>query len=268
MTIHARRSVLAATLLLIAGAVWVGCGGAAATAIVDRDAGTGIEADGGSAGDAATDSAASSGDSGAMADGAPESGSSKDSGRDDSVGSDSGAGDGEGPEGSAPEASVDSGGGDSSVPDAGQDAGNCVGSVDVVVDNGALEHWTFECAGELYANQYSSPIGYLYTSNGSGQHGLKLVACRSAALNSEGMALYVDSAAGVGAYMAGTPKYTDGSGGLFGKSWDPFDVVVTAFGPEGQPIEGTLAVSPSKNNASHTLSGSFHVCRAVDYVGP
>jgi len=101
-----------------------------------------------------------------------------------------------------------------------------------------------------------------------GLHGLKIVGCKTAALNSEGVALYADNAAGVGTYVVGTPKYSDGNGVVLGRSSDPFNVVVTAFGAEGQPIEGTFTVTSTKNNVSHTLIGSFHVCRAATYVGP
>ncbi len=158
--------------------------------------------------------------------------------------------------------------GDSSPVDAGQDAASCIGSIDIVVDNGPLQHWTSECLGELYANQYSTPLGYLYRINGGDPHGLKIVGCKSGAQNSEGIALYANNAVGVGTYVVGSPKYSDGNGMVLGKGTDPFNVVVTTFGAQGALIEGTFAATSTKNNVSHTLSGSFHVCRAPDYTGP
>ena len=147
--------------------------------------------------------------------------------------------------------------------------GPCVGTIDLAIDGIGPQHFTFECAGDFDANQWGAPVGYLFAGNLPGQpHGMRIVGCRTAAADSEGLVLEAYDAAGIGPYTTGRPKYTDPGGVVFGTGNDPFNMSVTYFGAGGQPIDGSFSVTSTNGTASHDLAGTFHVCHGADFLPP
>lgn len=153
---------------------------------------------------------------------------------------------------------------------AGTDGGGpCVGSIDLGIDNKALQHFLFECNGDTDANQWTTPVGYHFNGNLPGApQGLRIVGCKTTAAFSEGLVLEAYGATGVGTYTKGLPQYTDPGGFVSGNPNDSFNMVVTTFGAVGEPIDGTFSVTSSGGSTPHTLTGSFHVCHGADFMPP
>jgi hypothetical protein len=148
-------------------------------------------------------------------------------------------------------------------------AGPCVGNISLAIDNKALQIFSFECAGDTDANQATTPVGYQFAGNLPGApQGLRIVGCKTAAAGSEGVVLSAFDAHDVGTYTMGLPQYTDAGGMVSGKGDDPFNMVVTALGPLGQPIDGTFTATSTSGAVSHSLTGSFHVCHSADFLPP
>jgi hypothetical protein len=110
------------------------------------------------------------------------------------------------------------------------------------------------------------PIGWLYY-----QTNLNVVGCTSEAPGSQGIWLSVEGGYEPESSMLGTLEYADPTGMNFLAPQGELDVVVTAVGAVGQPIEGTFTattVSAGPNFTYHDVTGSFHVCRVPDDTGP
>lgn len=158
----------------------------------------------------------------------------------------------------------------SSTGSGGAGGGPCVGSVDMQVDSGAVQHLTADCANTWNPTMSTHPEGYVFSGGPSpGIENLVLVGCVSAAPMSEGIVLSASNAMSPGTYTKGAPQYTDPGGVTWGVNGDSFKLTVDTFGAVGEPIAGGFfMVVTHGGNAAHTVKGNFHVCRVPDALAP
>ncbi len=145
-----------------------------------------------------------------------------------------------------------------------------MGSIDISVDNGALDHWTSECAGDWGASMSTTPVAY-YVNGGPppGMHNLEIVGCQSITAGSTGLHLTIPNADTVGPYVSVSPQYVDTMGGTWGAMGDVVDVQITSINMNPGSIDGGFNGTVSKGgNAVHTLKGQFHGCRVNDENTP
>lgn len=152
----------------------------------------------------------------------------------------------------------------------GAGGGPCVGSVDMQVDSGAVQHLTADCANTWNPNMSTQPAGYVFSGGPSpGIENLVLVGCVSGAPKSDGFSLSASNAMGPGVYIKGAPQYTDPGGVTWGVNGDSFKLTVDTFGAVGEPITGGFFMVVSHGgNAAHTVKANFHVCRVPDALAP
>jgi hypothetical protein len=137
------------------------------------------------------------------------------------------------------------------------------------VDNGALQHWSSNCASG-WDPSATSAIGYAFAGGPVGApHGIQIVGCKSAAAQSEGIQFRVLDAQGPGTYTMGSTQYTDTTGVTWGFDTDPFKVTLTKVESTGGVIEGTFSEFVTHGgSAAHSIAGSFHVCHVMDLLAP
>jgi hypothetical protein len=149
-------------------------------------------------------------------------------------------------------------------------AGGCVGTISLVVDNGAPIALGSSCSGAWGADKEKTPLGYEFAGGPVGAaHGVKLLGCVDASPNAQGIELDVLDAGGPGAFTQGTTQYTDALGNDWGVADDPFQVTITTLEPVGGAIDGSFHVTVTHGgNAAHGLDGTFHVCHVPDLLAP
>jgi hypothetical protein len=146
-----------------------------------------------------------------------------------------------------------------------------MGSITLVIDNGAPKQLTSLCDTTWNPSSATSPIGYVFAAPVPPTQELRIQGCAMAAANSEGLHIALTSASGPGTYTAGLVRYTDTVGSPWGWPNDPFSVKITTYDMTGGIIEGTFTATVShimNGNAAHTLQGSFHVCHVQDELAP
>jgi hypothetical protein len=116
------------------------------------------------------------------------------------------------------------------------------------------------------------PVGY-FTLGGpaSGTHALNVDGCENSgdAIASPGITLSATNAMSPGTFTTGSARWTDAMGATWGVPGDAFQMTVTSIGPVGGYIDGTFDVVVSHGGtATHSVAGSFHVCRVPDDLAP
>ena len=146
----------------------------------------------------------------------------------------------------------------------------CLGELEVVVDNGAPVPFASMCQGAWGSDESNKAVGYMFSGGPApGSQGLVVLGCAHSYAGSQGIILAPRNATSPGTYTAGTATYTDENGGSWGADGDPFHMTVTKLGPVGGSIEGTFqALVTHGGNAGHNVSGTFNVCRVSDMLAP
>ena len=149
-------------------------------------------------------------------------------------------------------------------------AQGCQGSIDVAADNGAPLHWASSCFGTWGANTSAFAVGYLH-SVGPQPISTVVEGCENGgdATQSPGIRIDISDASAPGMYMSGATVYF----GPQGNSWSaaggaPFKATITKMDPVGGYVDGSFsAIVKASDGTTHSLGGSFHVCRVQDELG-
>jgi hypothetical protein len=150
-------------------------------------------------------------------------------------------------------------------------SGCTMGAIDLDVDDAGTRHFPAACAG-VSPSMAKAAVGYLVEGGAApGAHDLHVAGCASADAGAEGVALTIPQVLAAGMFASGDATYTP----PMGSTWTTMDggafaLSLTKLGPVGDTIEGTFtaSVSPPMSQASHALSGWFHVCHAADVIAP
>jgi hypothetical protein len=128
-----------------------------------------------------------------------------------------------------------------------------------------------DCAGTMWAAEIPAALGWYTPTAVQGDLTLEIVGCESEAAGAEGLVLVLDGATSAPmSYTSGSATFRTGQGQSWSNQWSggvyPVHVTIT---PEDSAIAGTFSLAVvDATQATHTLTGELHVCRAPFSLPP